>query len=99
MSTQELVELRTLALLSKSTTETMARLDHHDQRQANAILTVAEAVRVEATQVIKVIQHTTVQTRARSLSIHSQVEPDGFNSLTTRVRRCLLIHRFIDPYR
>jgi hypothetical protein len=99
MSTQERIDVRTLALLSKSTMDTMARLDHQDRTQANATLTVAETIRVEATEVIKVIQHTTVQTRTRSLSMHSQVEPDGFNSLTTRVRRCLLVHRFVDPYR
>jgi hypothetical protein len=67
--------------------------------QANATLAVVETIRAEATEVIKVIQHTTVQTRARSLSVHSQVEPDGFNSLTTRVRRCLLVHHIVDPYR
>jgi hypothetical protein len=77
----------------------MARLDHQGRMQPNATLAVVETIRVEATEVIKVIQHATVQTRTRSLSIHSQVEPDGFNSLTTRVRRSLLVHRFVDPYR
>jgi hypothetical protein len=91
MSTQGHIEERTLALLS-------ARRDHQ-QEQANAASAVAEAIRVEAIKVIKVIQHTTVQTRTRSLSIHSQAEPDDFRSLTTRVRRCLLAHRFVDPYR
>jgi hypothetical protein len=99
MSTQEDVKLRTLSLLSKSTMDTMARLDHQDRAQAHATLTVVETIRAEAAEVIKVIQHTIVQTRARSLSIHSQIEPDGFGSLTTRVRRCLLVHRFVDPYR
>jgi hypothetical protein len=37
-------------------------------------------------------QHTTVQTRARSLSVHSQVEPDGFRSQTTRVRQHEVAH-------
>jgi tetratricopeptide (TPR) repeat protein len=31
--------------------------------------------------------------------MHSQVEPDDFNNLTTRVRRRLLVHPFVDPYR
>jgi hypothetical protein len=77
----------------------MDRFDHHDRMQANATLTVVETIRAEATEVIKVIQHTTVQKRTRSLSVHSQVEPDGFRSLTTRVRHCLFVHRFVDPYR
>jgi hypothetical protein len=77
----------------------MARFDHQDGTRADAILTVTEAIRVKATEVIKVIQHTAVQTRPRSLSVHSQVEPDSFESLTTRVRRCPLVHRFVDPYR
>jgi hypothetical protein len=79
--------------------DTMTRLDHQDRTQANSTSAVAETIRVEATEVIKVIQHTTVQTRTRSLSMYSQVEPDGFNSLTTRVRRCLFVHRFVDPCR
>jgi hypothetical protein len=91
--------MRTLALLSKSTKDTMARFDHQDRTQANATLTLAEMMQAETTEVIKVIQHTTVQARTRSLSIHSQVEPDGFKSLTTRVRRCTLVHRFVDPCR
>jgi len=65
----------------------MERLEHQDRMQTNATLTVVETIRAEATEVMKVIQHTTVQTRARSLSIHSQIEPDGFTSSTTRVRR------------
>lgn len=86
MSTQERIDIRTLALLSKSTTETMDRLDHQDQMHTNATLTVVETIRAEATEVIKVIQHTAVQTRTRVLSMYSQIEPDGFRSLTTRVR-------------
>jgi len=64
----------------------MERLEHQDRIQTNAALTVVETIRAEAIEVIKVIQHTTVQTRARSLSMHSQIEPDGFTSSTTRVR-------------
>jgi len=67
----------------------MERLEHQDRMQTNATLTIVETIRAEATEVIKVIQHTTVQTHARSLSIHSQIEPDGFTSSTTRVRRRL----------
>jgi hypothetical protein len=90
--TQERIDIRTLALLSKSTTETMDRLDHQDRTQTNTALTLVETIRAEATEVIKVIQHTTVQTRARSLSVHSQVEPDGFRSQTTRVRQHEVAH-------
>ena len=64
--------------------------------QTNATLTVVETIRAEATEVIKVIQHTTVQTRARSLSMHSQIEPDGFTSSTTRVRRPLPANHIIN---
>jgi len=96
MSTQERIQIRTLALLSKSTRETMERLEHQDRMQTNATLTVVETIRAEATEVIKVIQHTTVQTRARSLSIHSQIEPDGFTSSTMRVRRPLLANPIIN---
>jgi len=90
MSTQRRIDVQTLALLSKSRTETIERLEHQDRMQTNATLTVTETIRAEATEVIKVIQHTTVQRRARSLSMHSQIEPDGFTSSTTRVRRRLL---------
>jgi hypothetical protein len=60
--------------------------------QTNTALTLAETIRAEATEVIEVIQHTTAQIGARSLSVHPQVEPDGFRSLTTRVRRHVLDH-------
>ena len=76
----------------------LGRLDNQDLMQANTALTLVETIRAEATEVIKVIQHTTVQTRARSLSVHSQVEPDGFTSLTTRVRRRLVAYHIIDPH-
>jgi len=96
MSTQERIDIRTLALLSKSTRETMERLEHQDRLQTNATLTVVETIRAEVTEVIKVIQHTTVQTRARSLLVHSQIEPDGSTSSTTRVRRRLLANHIIN---
>ena len=64
--------------------------------QTSTALTLVETIRAEATEVIKVIQHTTVQTRARSLSVHSQVEPDGFASQPTQVRCLLLTYHIID---
>ena len=74
------------------------RFDNQDRVQTSTALTLVETIRAEATEVIKVIQHTTVQTRARSLSVHSQVEPDGFASQTTRVCRHLLTYHIIDPH-
>ena len=79
-----------VALLQDTRSQVLDRLDNQDRVQTNVTLTLAETIRAEATEVIKVIQHTTVQTRARSLSMPSQVEPDVFTSLTTRVRRRLL---------
>jgi hypothetical protein len=70
----------------------MNRFDHQDRVQTNTTLTLVETIRAEATAAIKVIRHTGVQTRARSLSVHSQVEPDGFRSQTTRVRHHILAH-------
>jgi len=96
MSIQERIFIRTFALLSISARETMERLEHQDRMQTNATLTVVETIRAEATEVIKVIQHPTVQTRALSLSMHSQIEPDGFTSSTTRVRRPLLANHIIN---
>jgi hypothetical protein len=90
--TQERIDIRQLALLSTSKTETMDQLDHQNRMHTNTALTLVETIRAEVTEVIKVTQHPTVQTRARSLSIHSQVEPDGFKSLTTRVRHHVLAH-------
>jgi len=36
-------------------------------------------------QVLAMLQKGSVRQHSRSLSMHSQVEPDGFNSQTTRV--------------
>jgi len=88
-----------VALLQNTKSQVLDRFDNQDRMQTNTALTLVETIRAEATEVIKVIQHTTVQTRARSLSVHSQVEPDGFRSQTTRVRRCLLAYHSIDPDR
>jgi hypothetical protein len=70
----------------------MDQFDHQDQMQTNMALTLVEMIRAKATEVIKVIQHTTIQTHACSLSMHSQVEPDGFRSQTTRVRHHVVAH-------
>ena len=73
------------------------QFENQNRMQTSTALTLVETIRAEATEVIKVIQQTTVQRRARSLSVHSQVEPDGFASQTTRVRCRLLTHHIIDP--
>jgi len=79
-----------IALLQDTKSQVLDRLDNQDRAQTSSALTLVETIRAEATEVIKVIQHTTVQTRTRSLSVHSHVEPDGFTSLTTRVRLCIV---------
>jgi len=86
-----------VALLQNTKSEVLDRLDHQDRMHSNTAMTLVETIRAEATEVIKVIQDTTVQTRARSLSVHSQVEPDGFASETTRVRHRLLAYHITDP--
>ena len=91
------VNVRTVALLQDTKSQVLDRLDNQDRMQTSTALTLVETIRAEATEVIKVIQHTTVQTRSRSLSVHSQVEPKGFASQTTRVRRRLLTYHIIDP--
>ncbi len=85
-----------VALLQDTNSRMLDRFDNQDRIQTNTALTLVETIRAEATEVIKVIQHTTVQTRTRSLSVHSQVEPDGFASQTTRVRHRLLAYHTID---
>lgn len=87
-----------VALLQETKSQVLDRLDNQDRVQTNTALTLVETIRAEATEVIKVIQHTTVQTRARSLSMHSHVEPDGFTSLTTRVRCRLPAYHVLDLY-
>ena len=93
---QNQVNVRMVALLQDTRSQVLDRLDNQDRAQMHTALTLAETIRSEATEVIKVIQHTTVQARARSLSMHSQVEPDGFRSQTTRVRDHLLAIHMID---
>jgi len=87
-----------VALLQDTKSQVLDRLDNQDRVQGDATLTLVETIRAEATEVIKVIQHTTVQTRTRSLSVHPHVEPSGFTSLTTRVHHRLLAYYIIDPY-
>ena len=95
---QDQINVRMVALLQDTKSQVLARLDNQDRMQTSTALTLVETIRSETTEVIKVIQHTTIQTRARSLSVHSQVEPDGFASQTTRVRRHLLAYHIIDPH-
>ena len=54
-----------VALLQETKSQVLDRLDNQDRVQTNTALTLVETIRAEATEVIKVIQHTTVQTRAR----------------------------------
>ena len=79
-----------VALLQDTKSQVLDRIDNQGRMQTNVTLTLAETIRAETTEVIKVIQHTTVQTGVRSLSMQSHVEPVGSTSLTTRVRRRLL---------
>ena len=95
---QDQVNLRTFALLQGTRSQVLDRLDNLAQVHTNTISALDETIRAEATEVIKVIQHTATQARTRSLSVHSQVEPDGFASQTTRVRRRLLAYHIIDPH-
>ncbi len=56
----------------------------------NVILGRMDSAQTETTallqQVLTMLQQGPVRQRSRSLSMHSQVEPPGFNSQTTRVR-------------
>ena len=79
-----------VALLQDTRSQVLDRLDNQDRMQAHATLTLAETIRAETGEFIGMFSHMSVQTHARSLSMHSQVEPDGSTSLTTRVRRRLL---------
>ena len=79
-----------VALLQGTKSQMLDQFENQNRMQTSTALTLVETIRAEAPEVIKVIQQTTVQRRARSLSMHSQVEPDGFASQTTRVCRRLL---------
>jgi len=71
---------------------------HHGQMRlqvctlvsTNVILGRMDSAQTETTallqQVLTMLQQGQVRPRSRSLSMHSQVEPVGFNSQTTRVR-------------
>ena len=86
-----------VALLQGTKSQMLDQFENQNRMQTSTALTLVETIRAEATAVIKVIQQTTVQRRARSLSMHSQVEPDSFASQTTRVCRRLLTYHIIDP--
>ena len=66
---------------------------HHGQTRlqvctlasTNVILSAQTETTVLLQQVLTMLQQGQVQQRSRSLSMHSQVEPVGFNSQTTRV--------------
>jgi len=85
MSAQGRISIRTLALVQESKTEILDRVDSQSRANANASVAVVETIRSEATEVIKMIQQSTVRRRIRTLSMHSQVEPAGSNSQATRV--------------
>jgi hypothetical protein len=82
---QDHVNMCTLALIHNRTTQLLDRLDRLDQVQANRALTMVEAVRSEATEVIKVIIQTDIRRHASTLSISSPVEPVEINKDITRV--------------
>ena len=67
-------QMRLQACTLVSTTVIMSRLDS-SQTETTALLQ----------QVLTMLQQGTVRQLSRSLSMHSQVEPPGFNSQTTRV--------------
>jgi hypothetical protein len=75
-----------------------AHADHHHGQMRLQVCTLAsttvvlgrlDSAQTETTallqQVLTMLQHGPVRQQARSLSMHSQVEPAGFNSQTTRV--------------
>jgi len=64
--------------------------NHHDQvRLQVCTLARLDSAQTETTallqQVLTMLQRGPVRQRSRTLSMHSQVEPAGFNSQTTRV--------------
>ena len=69
-------------------------MDYADHHHGQTRLQVATLVRVDSAQtettallqqVITMLQQSPVRQRSRTLSMHSQVEPAGFNNRTTRV--------------
>jgi len=65
--------------------------NHHGQvRLQVCTLARVDSAQTETTallqQVLTMLQQGPVRQRSRTLSMHSQVEPAGFNSQTTRVR-------------
>ena len=62
------------------------RLHLHTFVSTNVILAAQTEMAARFEQMFTMLQQGQVRQRSRSLSIHSQVEPTGFNSQTTRVR-------------
>ena len=76
----------------------LSAVDYADHRPGQTRLQVATLVRVDSAQtettallqqVLTMLQQSPVRERSRTLSMHSEVEPAGFNSRTTRVSRHL----------
>ena len=69
-----------------STNVILGRMD----LETNVILGRMDSAQTETTdmlqQVLTMLQQAPVRQRSRTLSMHSQVEPMGFNSQTTRVK-------------
>jgi hypothetical protein len=67
---------------------------HHNQTRVkictfistNTILSTQTEMMAMFQQMFTMLQQGQVRQRSRTLSMHSQVEPAGFNSQTTRVR-------------
>jgi len=62
------------------------RLHLHTFVSTNMILAAQTEMAARFEQMFTMLQQGQVRPRSRSLSMHSQVEPAGFNSQTTRVR-------------
>lgn len=60
-----------MVALHDTKSQVLDRLDDQDQMQTNTAFALVETVCAEATEVIKVMQRTTVQTRARSLALRA----------------------------
>jgi len=65
------------------------RLHLHTFVSTNMVLSAQTEMAARFEQMFTMLQQGQVRQRSRSLSMHSQVEPAGFNSQTTRARRNL----------
>ena len=72
----------------------LSEVDYADHHHGQTRLQVATLARVDSAQtettallqqVLTMLQQSPVRERSRTLSMHSQVEPVGFNNRTTRV--------------